>query len=425
MDGTRKTKRRGRSSRRSAGPQKHDATENIQRRKRIMAKLLASTGRSPSSAHSAGKGSARSGISNEGLAVGFLVLYLAVGTGFYCWRLRWDFASSFYYTVQSGLSIGFGVLSEEDELSRLFTTCSALMGALISTTMLSILFESAAARIVLMKRRDQERSDEEGDEEAALQSLGEKLLAHTTSKESLLLAFWLLMGVLYGSVIEGWTIITSLYFAVTSISTGGLMGPTNEAPYLLFTAVYCLVGVPLFAAATTQFATIWLDHRATHRLKEKMSQDRFLLSEFKEIAASHSPRARSAQEKDGSIDLAEFLCTQLEHLGLVNVEHLLSIVEKFHELDENGNGEITLTEAHKGNLLFGEHQADHQDADQLDPEGDVLSDEGEANGADEKKQRQKRMRSQSTRPKRSRRSASVALVESNQQLSNPRRPEAQ
>ena len=41
--------------------------------------------------------------------------------------------------------------------------------------------------------------------------------------------FWMALGTIYGMVYEKWPFITALYFAVTSCSTAGLIGPPCES----------------------------------------------------------------------------------------------------------------------------------------------------------------------------------------------------
>ena len=62
--------------------------------------------------------------------------------------------------------------------------------------------------------------------------------------------FWVGVGVFYGMVVEEWSFCTAFYFAVTSMSTGGLQGPTpgEGGRNMGFVALYCLVGVPMFGA---------------------------------------------------------------------------------------------------------------------------------------------------------------------------------
>ena len=40
------------------------------------------------------------------------------------------------------------------------------------------------------------------------------------------LVLWLLVGTAYGMLVEGWSFVGGLYFAVTACSTAGLQGPT-------------------------------------------------------------------------------------------------------------------------------------------------------------------------------------------------------
>lgn len=78
------------------------------------------------------------------------------------------------------------------------------------------------------------------------------------------LIIWFGVGVTYGMVMEKWSFVESLHFAVSCLSTAGLQTPTCEgespetcavathrAVYLGF---YILVGVPLYAVTLGQFA---------------------------------------------------------------------------------------------------------------------------------------------------------------------------
>ena len=48
---------------------------------------------------------------------------------------------------------------------------------------------------------------------------------------------------------ERWTFITSLYYASAACSTGGLQGPTPDPSGVWFTAIYCIIGVPLYGVS--------------------------------------------------------------------------------------------------------------------------------------------------------------------------------
>ena len=69
-----------------------------------------------------------------------------------------------------------------------------------------------------------------------------------------LLFIWLTIGVIYGVAKEKWSFVTSLYFASAACSTGGLQGPTPDDFGVWFTALYSIIGVPIYGYTLGQFA---------------------------------------------------------------------------------------------------------------------------------------------------------------------------
>ena len=46
---------------------------------------------------------------------------------------------------------------------------------------------------------------------------------------------------------EDWTFISSVYYGVTAMSTGGLQTPNGRSAFsMMFTGIYVLIGVPLY-----------------------------------------------------------------------------------------------------------------------------------------------------------------------------------
>ena len=74
--------------------------------------------------------------------------------------------------------------------------------------------------------------------------------------------FWMALGTAYGVTMEGWTVITSLYWAVTSCSTGGLQSPAcidgtdgttcdfGQSRAVLM-ATYMAIGIPIYAVTVS------------------------------------------------------------------------------------------------------------------------------------------------------------------------------
>ena len=76
-----------------------------------------------------------------------VVVYVAVGVGFYSWQEGWSVADSFYFSVVALTTVGFGDLAPTTTLTRLFTAVYLMLGLGILGTMLHSVFQSAAGRI--------------------------------------------------------------------------------------------------------------------------------------------------------------------------------------------------------------------------------------------------------------------------------------
>jgi hypothetical protein len=290
----------------------------------------------------------------------FVVLWLSIATFFYTHHNNWTVLESFYYAVQSGLSIGFGVLSEEDDLSRLFTTFHVLCGAVGITVMLSLLSESALANIESKVRLNKFNELLLGKvAESTMESPNHSLFFHICSGclsiEVLAAMVWFLIGTGAAYVYQDFSLVQSVYFAITAVSTGGLQGVARNDTSLCATGVYCFIGVPLFGLATSKLATIWLQHRTEEKVKAKLNRECMHQDKFKEYALSldfvTSPLKRNNKVPEQVMDLSEYLCMELTTLGLVQKEHLKILVDRFLVIDADHSGYITLEEARKSMLV--------------------------------------------------------------------------
>ena len=66
---------------------------------------------------------------------------------------------------------------------------------------------------------------------------------------------------------EDWTFISSVYYGVTAMSTGGLQTPNGRSAFsMMFTGIYVLIGVPLYVVFYYSIAstpTLELKHQHT------------------------------------------------------------------------------------------------------------------------------------------------------------------
>ena len=168
-----------------------------------------------------------------------MIVYFSGSTYFHVVHNEWTLAQAFYYSVQSGLSIGFGVLAETDDTSRLFTVIHVIFGAIMISLAFSLLLERVLDQIEsrLVSNKIEDKSET---------SLSSMIGATLYSAEIALGIVWIMIGVFIGVKLEGWSVTHSLYYAVTGISTAGLEGPSNIDFNLWVTAFYVLIGVPIF-----------------------------------------------------------------------------------------------------------------------------------------------------------------------------------
>ena len=194
------------------------------------------------------------------LAVKHFAIWLAwllIGMIFYA---EHDFAGNyckgFYYAVNVGYSIGFGVLQlqgtrEWKNGSYAFSTLYVLSGALAIVISLTKVVSSVEAAV-------------RGNEKKWYTSLyaqhllapqrnwKKKIRRYVLARLDLFLRIiiWLLFvlfGWIWSCFMFDWSFWEGLYFAVSSLSTGGLLGIPADAPDLcfLFVGLYCCTGIPV------------------------------------------------------------------------------------------------------------------------------------------------------------------------------------
>jgi hypothetical protein len=126
---------------------------------------------------------------------------------------------SFLFFMYTGLSIGFGVLSENDDVTRLFTTLHVLSGAFCITVLLSLLSEKALANLenkvkmselnrLIMNTATTRNPKHSSLQHYQDQPLYLKLLSGCITIEVITALFWLILGM-----------ITPFLFIFTSWST--------------------------------------------------------------------------------------------------------------------------------------------------------------------------------------------------------------
>jgi len=339
----------------------------------------------------------------------------------------WHFAHAFYYSVQTGLSIGFGVLSETQKLSELYSIFHILAGSSVISGALGFFVSMAVTqqrhflsqsehRLIkaslalqvdgyhgltlpqarelmlahpqyvnaiirklypssreaaehisnfaradplvrkalaneLLKRATQ-AVDFFKHDSLSLEDLvavdqehsgriqkARRFLRHNATFIRLLAAFvaWIAIGAIFSAVTAGNDLIRSVYFAIAACSTAGIV-PTRTVrsdANVGFVGVFCLVGVPLYAACLGSFANILVQKTLARQTEDKLNEN---------LTEAEAAYLRHLGDIDGhgEVTVAEYTELHLLRLGVVDREMLQAIRAQFQKLDVAGHGKLKI-----------------------------------------------------------------------------------
>ncbi len=88
-----------------------------------------------------------------------LVLTVATATGFYRVHEHWSLLDSLYFSVTTGLTIGYGDLAPTTTLSKFFTMAYALSTVSLFVAVSGLLLESGGGRPIQRRSRSRDARD--------------------------------------------------------------------------------------------------------------------------------------------------------------------------------------------------------------------------------------------------------------------------
>ena len=143
------------------------------------------------------------------------------------------FAAGFFWAVNSGFSIGFGMLQVKSGGWMFLSILHALFGSVVVITVLSLVINHEIALAIRFQSMGVKRKRS---------FIWEKFVA-------VVYVLYLGVGVCWGCFGPNkWSFSKSLYFSFFAISTGGVQNPGGvDDARLYFTALYCFFGVPIYA----------------------------------------------------------------------------------------------------------------------------------------------------------------------------------
>jgi len=316
---------------------------------------------------------------------------------FYCLYDGFRFDRAYYYAAQSGLSVGFGSLTEECyggstdctgnngtnvrdwqeyDPSKFMTIINVLLGSSIIGGALGYFVDSALQshgewyEEMTDAHKRGERMDELKKEDSELALGWEYLVDYYESNKvevnlMLIVLGFIFVGMIYGTQHEGWTFITSLYYCITAMSTAGLQGPSTDPIGMWFTGTYTLLGVPLYGACLGIFANYLIDAN-----QAKSEDDHF----NKVITANECMYFSKLLAKKGDMEAEvaiddlneiEFIELELIRTGKVDSDFVDEARMRFREYDSENTGFVTWTEIVASNLFRQYHDCTEDEGPDL------------------------------------------------------------
>jgi hypothetical protein len=305
----------------------------------------------------------------------FLVvsIWISVGIIFYYYFYFWTAATSFYYVIEAGLSIGFCKPAEDSDMSRIFTIFFVFIASSIVSGTTGLFLVSLFApnlHLVPAEHRFNAISYRDEVEEAiTFQSVWRYCWYHCKyflgwysnrlrTIMTILFVIWMILGTCWGLFIENWTFITSLYWAVTSCSSGGL----QTAPCINSTdddgsncdmgtyrgtimGLYLLFGVPIYAITVSQWARRFFADVAQER------EDQIMSRPIEDVQFLYAASILSGEGSE-TLVLGEYIFLELMRLGLVDQERIEDLKTKFYELDPHSKGELDLSDLREAGKII-------------------------------------------------------------------------
>jgi hypothetical protein len=297
-------------------------------------------------------------------------LWTFMGIIFYYYYDGFTLATSYYYAMEAGLSIGFCQPSEIDDWSRLFTIGYDLLGSSVVSGAIGVLAGHLMSTRTTLIRVNHEFGafslyDEVG--KVTVGSICRFLWYHMkwlfgwyTHRSITIVFIFFLLWIAWGTILvmktEQYSFITALYWAVTTMATGGLQSPaclygtegdtcnigTLRGGLMGF---YMMIGVPLYAITLAQISRFAVDATMEARQQSLLNAP-ITDADFLFTANILSPQGST------TLVMGEYLLLELMRLGATNQQQIEEIKKKFYKIDCEQKGELEIEDLRKSGVVI-------------------------------------------------------------------------
>ena len=274
------------------------------------------------------------------------VIWLVVGTIFYCIQLNLTISKGFYQSVNVGYSVGWGDIAEIHEGTQIFSTIYVCLGASFVGAGLGFFAEGVVADVdnwyvnaqqgALYDLR-QERT------KSGIMKIVYWFAYHWEKVRAILLwMLFIIVGTAFACSLNDWPFITGLYFATSSLSTGGLVALPSDAEDYMYglLGLYGAIGIPLMALAMGTLAAFFINggsdiEQTYNDIKAPITDEELEILRDLDLV-----------DDDGQLDRLEFIILCMVRTG-TDPALIHGIKQYFDEIDSDKSGSLSLDELHK------------------------------------------------------------------------------
>ena len=206
----------------------------------------------------------------------FTLLFVTAIVLFYTFYNSFTFSETLRYVFDTGFNIGMGDgnINEKDDLSLFVTSIWMLIGNVIFFQWCLVLVKASLGMPssgLMRGVADKSRS--------VVQWISSVLQLTPQLFVILLIVLWTTFGICIGVLVEKWTFVKSLNFAIGGMTTTGSQLPSNSELSNVLSAIFLAIGVPLFSVVSSvvllpEFITkdeVTTDEEETNELVKKDS----------------------------------------------------------------------------------------------------------------------------------------------------------
>ncbi len=270
------------------------------------------------------------------------VIWLIVGTIFYCLRLNLTVSKGFYQSVNVGYSVGWGDISEIASEVQLFSTIYVCVGASFVGAGLGFFAEGVVADVDnwYVNAQQQALYDLRQERTHSWIMVTVYWFAFHWEKVRAILLWlgFIIIGTAVACDVNDWPFITGLYFSTSSLSTGGLVALPSDADDWTYgmLGLYGALGIPLMALAMGTLAGFFInvgDIEDTYNdMKQPVTDEELEILQDLDLV-----------DDDGQLDRLEFIILCMVRMG-TDPALIHGIKGYFDEVDENGDGKLSIEE---------------------------------------------------------------------------------